>query len=88
MKNVVMYGKKDNLRITKRMANTSIIGTMASEGRQRMVTWLKLGKAATLLTRSNQVVNRFHFGQSKIVLQYIKRFSIPYASVYGEILQD
>ena len=63
-----------------------IIGTMASEGRQRKVTWLKQGCNA--FNKKHPSSQPISFWTEQDILQYIKQFSIPYASVYGEILQD
>ena len=64
----------------------SIIGTMASEGRQRKVTWLKQGCNA--FDKKHPSSQPISFWTEQDILQYIKQFNIPYASVYGEILQD
>ena len=63
-----------------------LIGTMACESRQRKVAWIKTGCNA--FEGSHPKSQPMSFWTEQDVLEYIKRFHLPYASVYGEILQD
>ena len=60
-----------------------IIATMATESEQRTSGWLKTGCNA--FDSAIQISKPMSFWTEQDVLQYIKRFNIPYASVYGEI---
>lgn len=63
-----------------------ILGTMAEESDQRKSNWLMYGCNAFEAKRPNS--RPMSFWTEQDVLEYIKRFDLPYASVYGEILQD
>lgn len=61
-----------------------IIATMASESRNRMQSWLKSGCNA--FDNSRPTSQPMSFWTEQDVLQYIKRFNVPIASVYGDIV--
>ena len=63
-----------------------IIGTMASESEQRRSNWLLYGCNAFGKTRPTS--NPMSFWTEQDVLQYIKIFNIPIASVYGDIVKE
>lgn len=61
-----------------------IVGTMADESFQRKMYWLKTGCNGFDAKRPRSVPMSFWTEQD--VLHYLKRFEIPYCSVYGEIV--
>lgn len=63
-----------------------IIGTMACESQLRKTEWLKTG--CNGFNKKRPTSQPISFWTEQDILQYIKEFNIPYASVYGEILQD
>lgn len=63
-----------------------IVATMAYESQNRRTAWLKNGCNA--FDSDRPISQPMSFWTEQDVLEYIKRFDIPYASVYGEILQD
>jgi len=63
-----------------------IIGTMACEAQHRKREWLKTG--CNGFNKKRPTSQPISFWTEQDILQYIKEFNIPYASVYGEILQD
>lgn len=63
-----------------------IIGTMACESQHRKTEWLKTG--CNGFNKKRPTSQPISFWTEQDILQYIKEFNIPYASVYGEILQD
>ena len=63
-----------------------IIGTMACESRQRKIQWLHNGCNA--FDKNNPSSQPLSFWTEQDILNYLFTFNIPYASVYGEILQD
>lgn len=63
-----------------------IIGTMACESQNRESAWKRHGCNAFEGTRP--LSQPMSFWTEQDVLQYIKRFNISYASVYGSISQD
>lgn len=63
-----------------------ILGTMACEGRLRKIAWLKNG--CNSFEGKRQTSQPMSFWTEQDILEYITQFNLPYASVYGEILQD
>lgn len=63
-----------------------IIGTMASESRQRKSKWLETGCNAFDGDRPNS--RPLSFWTEQDVLAYLKKYNLHYASVYGEIVYD
>lgn len=60
-----------------------VIATMACESTQRRSNWLRYGCNAFDAKRKTS--RPMSFWTEQDVLEYIKRYNIPYASVYGEI---
>lgn len=63
-----------------------IIATMAEEGVMRRQAWLVNGCNAFEVKHPQSQPMSFWTEQD--VLLYLKRFNVPYASVYGEIVED
>lgn len=63
-----------------------LVGTMASESKQRETQWLQYGCNA--FDQKNPQSKPLSFWTEQDILEYLRRFNIPYASVYGKILQD
>lgn len=78
--------KKPAHKYEKETGNKPIIATMACESALRKTKWLQQGCNAFDVVRPMSTPMAFWTEQD--VLEYIKRFNIPYASVYGDILQD
>ena len=73
-------------RYTKQTGKFPIIGTMAAESRRRMESWLRRGcNAYDKRFPSSQPISIF---TEQDVLEYLRRYNIPYASVYGDIVED
>lgn len=67
----------------KETGRKSIQGTMAAESKLREAAWIKYGCNAF---DSGEPVSRpLSFWTNQDILHYIKRFNVPYCSVYGEI---
>lgn len=63
-----------------------IVGTMATESLQRRNAWLKTGCNGF---KSNTPISQpMSFWTEQDVLEYIVKFNLDYAKVYGEIKQD
>lgn len=77
-KPLAMYGKE-----TKRKP---FVGTMASESYQREKAWLKTGCNAFGSKKPKSQPMSFWTEQD--VLEYIVKYKIPYASVYGQIQEE
>jgi len=71
---------------TKKTGKQPIIGTMASESRRRKESWLRRGcNAFDKKWPSSQPIS---FWTEQDVLRALRDFDIPYASVYGDIIQN
>ena len=77
--------KKAPIRVyEKETGRIPFIGTMASEGRARMLSWLKSGCNA--FDAKKPTSQPMSFWTEQDVLQYIKKYNVPYCSVYGDIV--
>ena len=63
-----------------------IIGTMASESISRTITWQK--KGCNSFDKLDPTSQPLSFWTEQDVLKYIKQFNIPYASIYGDIVEN
>lgn len=70
----------------KRTGRKPILGTMAAESRNRSMKWQKYGCNAWKAKK--QISTPLAFWTENDILQYLKEREIPYASVYGEIVED
>ena len=75
--------KRPSKMYAKETGRKPIIATMASESRLRYQKWIKNGCNAFKSTEPTSTPMSFWTEQD--VLHYIKKFNVPYASVYGEI---
>lgn len=69
----------------KQTKRNPIIGTMAEESRQRHQQWMKNGCNAFEAKKKRSAPISFWTEQD--VLEYIVKYNVPYASVYGQIQQ-
>ena len=79
-----MLKKRPIRKFNKESNKKAIIGIMASESRQRQSQYIKNGCNAFNLGVSRPLA----FWEEQDVLKYLKDFNIPYASVYGDIIED
>ena len=70
----------------KQNSSYPIVGTMACESQSRRAAWLQNGCNA--FDGKEPKSQPISFWTEQDVLEYIKRFSIPYSSIYGDIVQD
>lgn len=75
--------KKPAKQYEKTTGRKPIIGTMASESRLRYSQWLQHGCNA--FTKKRQTSQPLSFWTEQDILQYIKKYDVPYCSVYGDI---
>ena len=79
--------KKDTAhKYGKQTGRKPIIATMACESQLRKTAWLKNGCNA--FDATNPASTPMSFWTEQDVLRYLKEYNIPYASVYGEIVED
>lgn len=76
--------KKTAKKYVKQNGKFPIIGTMASESKIREQAWQRVGCNA--FDSKDKKSAPMSFWTEQDVLRYIKKFNIPYASVYGEIV--
>lgn len=67
----------------KNTGRKPIVGTMASEGKNRESTWLRTGCNA--FDSKYPQSRPLSFWTEQDVLHYIKQFNVPYCPVYGDI---
>ena len=63
-----------------------IIATMASESALRKKDWLE--KGCNAFDNKNPISKPMSFWTEQDILQYLKQFNIPYASIYGDIVEN
>ena len=78
--------KKPLKKYEKETGRTPLIGTMAADSQARKMAWLKTGCNA--YDSKNPKSQPMSFWTEQDVLQYIKQNNLPYASVYGDIVED
>ena len=78
--------KRPARKYDKQSGKAPIIATMAYESRLRKKEWLTNGCNA--FDKNNPSSQPMSFWTEQDVLQYIRQFNIPYASVYGDIVKD
>ena len=76
--------KKPAKHYEKLTGRKPIIGTMADESRLRYQSWLKNGCNA--FDSDNPKSQPMSFWTEQDVLQYLKKYDVPYCSVYGDIV--
>ena len=70
----------------KESGKRSIVGTMAVESERRKQAWLKSG--CNHFDTKHPISKPMSFWTTQDVLEYIQKYNIPIASVYGDILAD
>lgn len=70
----------------KKVGKKPIVATMAEESSVRTQAWLRTGCNA--FDTEKPISKPMSFWTEQDVLQYIKRYNLPYASVYGDIVED
>lgn len=73
-------------KFQKQTGMRPILATMANESRIRYNGWLKNG--CNSFDSKDPKSQPMSFWTEQDVLRYLKEYNIPYASVYGEIVQD
>lgn len=76
--------KKPIQEYVKETGRKGIIGTMAGESRFRKQSWIRYG-CNMYAEGSKQLSRPLSFWTKQDVLHYIKKFDVPYCSVYGDI---
>lgn len=78
--------KKDPAKLYEREnGRRPLIATMAAESALRKQRWIRHG--CNSFNESRPASNPMSFWTEQDVLEYIKRFNVPYASVYGDIVE-
>jgi 3'-phosphoadenosine 5'-phosphosulfate sulfotransferase (PAPS reductase)/FAD synthetase len=72
-------------KYSRKTKTAFFIGTMASESSRRTMAWLQTGCNA--FDARKPVSKPLSFWTEQDILRYLKEFKIPYASVYGDIVE-
>ena len=75
--------KKPTAKYEKETGRKPIIGMLAEESLKRRDAWMKTGCNAFNITRPQS--NPIAFWTEQDILHYIKKYNVPYCSVYGDI---
>lgn len=78
--------KKPMKKYAKKTGRKPIIATMASEGTNRYMAWLKTG--CNSFDSNDPKSQPLSFWTEQDIYHYIKKYNVPYASVYGDIVFD
>lgn len=78
--------KKPLKKYERETGRKPLIGTMAADSQARKIAWLKTGCNA--YESKNPKSQPMSFWTEQDVLQYIKQNNLPYASVYGDIVEE
>lgn len=78
--------KRPAKKFAKETGRKPIIGTMASESRLRFQKWIQHGCNA--FDKKEPSSQPLSFWTEQDVLHYIKKYNLPYCSVYGDIVVD
>lgn len=70
----------------KELKKYPINGTMTEESSRRRNSWLKTGCNA--FNSSLKISKPLSFWTEQDILAYIKKYNIPYASIYGELIKN
>ena len=76
--------KKPAKKYEKETGRKAIVGTMAAESKLREQSWVKHGCNA--FTSSRPMSQPLSFWTEQDIYHYIKKFDVPYCSVYGDIV--
>jgi 3'-phosphoadenosine 5'-phosphosulfate sulfotransferase (PAPS reductase)/FAD synthetase len=78
--------KKPMKQYEKTTGRKPILGTMASESRLRFSKWLAFGCNA--FEQNRPTSQPLSFWTRQDILHYIKKYDVPYCSVYGDIVVE
>ena len=78
--------KKPAKQYEKETGRKPMIATMASESRLRKTKWMKYGCNA--FQQSRPTSQPMSFWTEQDVLHYLKKYDVPYCSVYGDIVTE
>jgi len=73
-------------RNQKQSGKMPIIGTLADESHRRKQAWFKTG--CNGFDAKRPLSKPLSFWTEQDILRYLKEFNIPYAAVYGDIVED
>lgn len=78
--------KTPNKQYAKQTGRKPFLGTLATESRLRYSKWLKNGCNA--FETKEPTSQPLSFWTEQDILHYIKKYNVPYCSVYGDIVAD
>lgn len=78
--------KQPSKKYEKENGRMPIVGTMAWESQNRRTAWLKNGCNA--FTAKRPASQPLSFWTEQDILEYIKKYDVPYCSVYGDVVEQ
>lgn len=78
--------KKPSYSYSKKTGKKPFVGTMACESNMRKTQWLKNGCNAFDIEHPSS--KPLSFWTEQDILEYLHKYQVPYAPIYGEIKQD
>ena len=78
--------KKPVHKYEKRTGRKAIIATMACESKVREQVWLK--KGCNSFESIRQTSQPLSFWTEQDILAYLKKYNVPYADIYGDIIEE
>ena len=78
--------KRPAKKYDKETGRKPIIGTMTEESRLRKMDWLHNG--CNVFEGEHQISKPMSFWTENDVLEYLYRYDVKYAPVYGDIIRD
>ena len=76
--------KQPSKNYAKRTGRKPMLGTMADESKLRYAEWMRNG--CNSFEGSNPTSKPLSFWTKQDILQYIKKYNVPYCPVYGDIV--
>ena len=70
----------------KETGNKPVVATMACESQERRTQWLQYG--CNVFSDRRPISRPISFWTEQDVLEYILKYNLDYASVYGDIVRD
>ena len=78
--------KKPSHNFSKETGKKSITGQLAEESKLRKQQWIRHGCNA--FDKDNAISNPLSFWTEQDILEYIYKFQLPIASIYGKVIFD
>ena len=78
--------KRPIKKYEKESGRKAYIGTMAEESQLRRMSWMRYG--CNMFNAKRQMSRPLSFWTEQDILEYLVKFNVPYAKIYGKIKRD